>query len=197
MKGTDYLKVKGIDSRTVGQFQLGLASKGGLREHLIGKGFSEEECVESGVITVRNGKTCDFFEHSLIFPIIVRGKVVSLTGRMLSPQALSKFMHLKGEISFLFNEDALIGSEEVIICEGPVDTITAAQYGYTAVGILGAQAFKENYFSKFKSVSRIYSCLDNDDAGWLGTKRLSEAFHGDIKIINLPKGMDLNDYFNS
>jgi len=197
MKGQDYIKTKGISLEMVQRFKLGLAIKGGLVEHLTGKGFTLEECIESGVITVRNGKVTDFFEHAVIFPIIVRGKVVSLTGRMLSENASSKFMHLKGEISYLFNEDILYETDEVIICEGPVDTITALQYGYAAVGVLGAQSFKESYLSKFRNVSKIYSCLDNDEGGNIGTKRLDEIFHGDIKVIKLPEGMDLNDYLNS
>lgn len=197
MKGQDYIKNKDLSPEMLQRFQLGLAGKGGLLEHLMGKGYSIEECIESGVITVRNGKAADFFEHAVIFPIVIRGKVVSLTGRMLSEGLPSKFMHLKGEISYLYNEDVLYGSDEIIICEGPVDTITAVQYGYAAVGVLGAQSFKESYVSKFKNVSNIYACLDNDEGGRLGTKRLDEVFHGNIKVIKLPEGEDLNDYFNS
>lgn len=197
MKGQDYIKTKGISLEMVQRFELGLAIKGGLLEHLTSKGFTAEDCIESGVVTVRNGKAADFFENAVIFPIKVRGVVVSLTGRMLSESAPSKFMHLRGEISYLFNEDILRDAEEVIICEGPVDTITAVQYGYAAVGVLGAQSFKESYLPKFRHVSEIYCCLDADAAGETGTKRLSEIFHGDIKVIKLPEGMDLNDYFES
>ena len=197
MKGQDYIKAKGISLEMVQRFKLGLAIKGGLLGHLTSKGFTIEECIESGVITVRNGKVTDFFEHAVIFPISVRGKVVSLTGRMLSESAPSKFMHLKGEISYLYNEDVLYETDEIIICEGAIDAITAVQHGYSAVGVLGAQSFKESYVPKFRSVSKIYSCLDNDEGGNMGTKRLDEVFHGDIKVIKLPEGMDLNGYFNS
>ncbi len=192
----EYFKVKGISTEIAKQFQLGLAFDGGLLEYLINQDFSEEECFESGVVTVRSGKVEDFFINAVIFPIVVRGRAVSLTGRMLSDEAPSKFMHLKGEISYLYNEDALYGADEVIICEGPVDTITAVQYGYTAVGVLGSQAFKEGYLSKFSGIKKIYACLDNDEGGRLGMKRLDEIFRGNIKMIKLPEGMDLNDYFN-
>lgn len=196
MDGKGYINLKGISVEMVKQFQLGLACDGGLLKYLVSKGFSEEECIESGVVTVRNGKVEDFFNDAVIFPIMVRGRVMSLTARMLSEHAPSKFMHLRGEISYLYNEDTLYGTDEVLICEGPVDTITAVQYGYVAVGILGAQAFKDNYLPKFKDVKEIYACLDNDEGGRLGMKRLDEIFRGDIKIIKLPEGMDLNDYFN-
>ena len=56
-----------------------------------------------------------------------------MTGRMLADDALSKFKHLKGEILYLYNEDALRDADEVVLCEGPVDTITAEQFGNTAV----------------------------------------------------------------
>lgn len=194
--GIKYLRLKGISKEMIKQFQLGLARDGELFEHLVEKDFSEEECIGSGVATVRNGKVVDFFNNAVVFPITVMGKVVSLTARMLSKDALSKFMHLRGEISYLYNQDALYGTDEVIICEGPVDTITAVQYGYTAVGVLGAQSFKESYLPKFDGVDKVYACLDNDEGGRLGMKRLDEIFRGNIKIIKLPEGMDLNDYFN-
>lgn len=196
MKGIEYLKIKGVSEEMFKRFKLGLAAEGSLREHLLEKGFTEEECIESGVVTVRNGKAEDFFRHAVIFPITIRGRVVSLTARMLSDNVFSKFMNLKGTIDWLFNEDALYGAEEVIICEGPVDTITAVQYGYRAVGTLGAHSFKEKYLPKFKRIKQVYACFDNDEGGRLGMKRLDEVFHGDIKIIELPEGEDLNDYFN-
>ena len=194
--GVEYLRLKGLSQDMMKQFQLGLACNGGLIGHLLNKGFNEGECIETGVVTVRNGKVEDFFISAVVFPIVVRSRVVSLTGRILSEDAPNKFMHLRGEISYLFNEDALYGADEVIICEGPVDTITAVQYGYTAVGVLGAQAFKESYLPKFNGIDNVYACLDNDEGGWLGVRRLDEIFRGDIKIIKLPEGMDLNDYFN-
>ena len=196
MKGTEYVKLKGISDEMVKKFKIGLATKGGLHEHLLKRGFTEEECIECGVVTIRSGKTKDFFEHAVIFPVIVRGRVVYLTARMLPENASDKFMHLRGEISYLYNEDVLYETDEVIICEGSVDTITAVQHGYSAVGVFGAQSFKESYVQKFRNVSKIYSCLDNDEGGWLGVKRLDEIFRGNIKVIKLPEGMDLNDYFN-
>jgi len=197
MKNTDYLNAKGISGEMCDRFKLGVAIKGGLREHLLNEGFSDEECIESGVATIRNGRVEDFFRNAIIFPIIARGRVVSLTARILDDNVSNKFMHLRGAISWLFNEDILCGADEIIICEGPVDTITAVQHGYKAVGMLGAQAFKKTYLSKFSNVDRVYTCLDNDDAGRRGLKQLGDVFNGNIKVIQLPEGVDLNDYFNA
>ncbi|MDD3662152.1 MAG: CHC2 zinc finger domain-containing protein [Candidatus Dojkabacteria bacterium] len=196
-KAIEYIQKKGFDKEVILKFKLGMARREGLCDYLIKEGFSETDGIESGVLSAYQGKVREFYEVAIVFPIMVRGEVVSFTGRMLADDAVSKFKHLKGEISYLYNEDVLRDADEVMLCEGPVDTITAEQYGFTAVGILGSQAFKESYLAKFRNVSEVYSCLDADAAGTEGTKKLNDMFFGDIKVIKLPEGMDLNDYFNS
>ena len=128
---------------------------------------------------------------------MVKEETVSITARTLKHDLEPKWLHLKGEINNFYNEDSLQLEDDVLICEGSSDTLAAIMKGYNAVGILGARSFKEEYLRKFKKEARVYICLDRDNAGKDGTEQISEVFMGEEKIVLLPQGQDLTDYFKT
>ena len=124
-----YLHKRGLTDETISRFRIGYAS-GGLIEHLTGeKGFPIEACLRAGVARKTNGgKAGDYFFNRLIFPNIVRGRVVHLSGRVLGDSE-PRYLHLPGEMHFFFNEDAL-RSTRVILTEGVLDCLPAVQAGF-------------------------------------------------------------------
>jgi len=189
-----YLKEeRGLNEETISTFQIGYA-KGGLRNHLINTcKFLEDDCINAGVLKrAESGAILDYFMNRIIIPNWKRGIVVSMTSR-ISSEGNPKYLNLPGEIQYLFNEDAL-ASEDIVLTEGPIDCITAAQLGHPAVGVFGARNFKPEFAPKFSRCKRIYLCLDPDDAGESGTQRIGELLGDRIKVIQLPNGSDLNDY---
>jgi DNA primase catalytic core len=194
-KAKDYLiEERAFTEETISRFQIGCAN-GGLREHLIDKcKLSIDLCVKAGVLRKSDGGVIrDYFYGRIIFPNLRRGRVVHLSGRSLDGQK-PKYLHLPGEIRYLFNEDAL-SSEEVCVAEGIPDCISAVQMGYPSVAVLGTSGFKPEYTPRFSRCGTVYLCLDGDEAGREAALIIGALFGEQARIVELPDGLDLNDYF--
>lgn len=190
-----YLNSKKLTAEVCNQFRLGFAQGSHLTGYLLKKNFTLEESIDVGVTVMRNNRPMDFFHNALILPVWKDGQVVNLVARQLGENPKPKYLNLKGPIDHFFNEDILVGASEVIICEGIVDTLTLIQRGLSAVGTLGAGLFKEEFKAKFRDKQEKYVVLDNDPAGISGTFKIGEIFEGNIKVIGLPPGLDVNDFF--
>jgi DNA primase len=130
---TGTLAKRGITPETADRFRVGY-DDGTLAQHLIGKqGFRPEQLQDIGLIN-REGN--DSLYRRLIFPTIVHGQVVHLSGRSIDQGNDLRWQHFKGPIDHLFNEDSL-GSPEVIVTEGPFDCLTASQWGHPSVCVFG------------------------------------------------------------
>ncbi len=192
----DYLsKKRRITDETISRYQIGYAG-GDLRKHLLDdRKMALDLCLKAGVLKQADrGAIKDYFYNRVIFPILKRGRAVFLTGRRLDAGE-PKYLHLPGQIRYLYNEDALSGGNAFIV-EGIPDCLSAVQLGYPAVAILGSSNFKPEYLSKFSRCKTIYICLDGDESGREGTMKTAEIFGERARIIELPQGYDLNDYFN-
>jgi DNA primase len=192
----NYLTSRGITEETISRFQIGHAG-GGLRQHLAGKGFSVDLCISAGVLKRSDtGEIRDFFYNRIVFPNPRRGRIVHMSGRSLNGGE-PKYLHLPGEIRYLYNEDALTG-RDVYITEGIPDCLSAIQLGYPAVAILGARSFKKEHAERFSRCKRVYVCLDPDKAGQEGSLAISRLIGDRARVISLPPdGGDLNDYLKS
>ena len=77
-----------IDAATSAQFRLGYALEqwSGLRDYMLGKGFTLELLVEAGLVkrNEERNSTYDMFRNRVIFPIRDRqGRVMGFGGRVL------------------------------------------------------------------------------------------------------------------
>lgn len=187
---------RGFTEETISRFLIGYA-RGGLREYLIDKRkFELDLCLRAGVVkATEDGHIRDYFYNRVIFPNIKRGRVVHLSGRSLDGRE-PKYLHLPGEIRYLYNEDDLC-NETVYIVEGITDCISAVQAGYPAVAILGSSNFKPEYLPRFSRCKSIYICLDGDRAGEEGARKIGGLIGERARIVRLPEGLDLNDYFKT
>ncbi|MFC1715625.1 DNA primase [Candidatus Poribacteria bacterium] len=187
------IEERGFTAETISRFQIGYAA-GGLRAYPVDRHkLPVDLCIRAGVLKETDeGSLKDYFYKRIIFPNLKRGRVVHLSGRSLDEQK-PKYLHLPGEIRYLYNEDALT-NKEVYIVEGIPDCLSAVQAGYPAVAILGSSGFKPGYVPKFTRCETIYVCLDGDEAGKNGALKIGGLIGERAKIIQLPEGLDLNDY---
>ena len=188
-----YLHERGITDETIDRFKIGYA-KGGLLEHLTKeKGFLIETCLRSGLIKKSNGgRARDFFFNRVIFPNIVRGRVVHISGRVTDDRE-PKYLHLPGEIHYLYNEEAL-RSPEVILTEGILDCLPAVQAGFNCAAIYGTSTFRKSHLPKLSQAETVYLCLDSDKAGREAAARIAGIIGEKARIAELPEDTDLGDY---
>ena len=87
------------------------------------------------------------------------------------------------------------GTKSVIICESCFNTLTAAVYGYQAVGLLGTGNSYQISQLKELGVSEYVICMDGDEAGRRAAKKLKRELSssGIVWTINMPDGKDIND----
>jgi len=180
-----------IPPEIVTRFRIGWAD-GGLREHLLNeKRFPLEACLAAGVLKQEaDGRVRDFFYHRLIFPNLVGGQVVHLSGRRLDEKK-PKWLHLPGEITHPFNADAL-RKPGCLWVEGILDVLSAEAWGYRAAAGLGIH-FKDTWVAYTPGDHRINVCLDGDQAGQDGALVVARALGRRSRIVSLPEGKDLND----
>jgi len=110
-----------------------------------------------------------------------------------------KYLYSKGlqKSKILFGEDKLKKAPFICITEGSLDTMWLDQCGYSSVAILGSMLSSSQQEALIKlSTDELVLCLDNDEAGRLGTDRamacISKRFV--VSYVKLPKGFkDVQD----
>lgn len=114
-----------------------------------------------------------------------------------------------GVDTLLVGEDELVksSSSDVLICEGELDRIIATQNGVkmpVVSGGGGAQTFKDEWIDALRNMRNIYICMDRDETGEKGARKLAERLaeripNASIYTIKLPfeadSHCDLSDYF--
>ena len=141
---------------------------------------------------------------SLVIPIFnLNGEVVQMYGRKITANLHSGtdlHLYLRGTLRGVWNEQALIASKEIILCEAPIDALTFWCAGYRNVTtIYGVNNFTDELRAAFKrhSTKRIYIAYDRDDAGERAAQAHSEEL---IEMgiecfrVQFPKGQDANEY---
>lgn len=90
------------------------------------------------------------------------------------------------------------GCKSVVICESIINALTAVSYGYHAVALMGTGNSYQIEQLKRLGVQEFVICLDPDDAGRKGAKRLKYALKsaGLVWTMSLPDGKDVNDLEN-
>jgi len=132
-------------------------------------------------------------------PIFEDGTFRNFQFRMDTPAKRIK-SYYSGLGALLFNSDILKLVTEIYWVEGPIDAIILLQNGIPAISSNIGGGFKQNWYSKFNNINRIYLCFDNDSAGRKESTKLAKFF-GEYrcKIYNFndfeESGYDPVDYF--
>ncbi|WP_085523337.1 DNA primase [Tuberibacillus sp. Marseille-P3662] len=208
-----YLYDRGFTDESIEKFQLGYAVDAWetATEFLANRKVSLDQLEKAGLVSKRefDGKFFDRFRNRIIFPITNhRGKPVALAGRVLDeskPKYLntpeSNIFH-KGQILYAYHlaRPNIKKQNQVILFEGYVDVIKAHQAGVTnAVASMGTSLTDNQASMLARNAETIIICYDSDEAGIQAAFRASELlkpYDRTIKIANMPKDMDPDDYID-
>jgi DNA primase len=139
-----------------------------------------------------------FSRHRLLFFYFDDGWPQFVQARNMSGEASCKELSVAGLhspvpfLGYLLKEPVA----RVLVCEGCIDTLSAVQLGYIAVGVPGVAGFREEWFSLFRAARRVTILFDNDTAGHRHSAELRARFrlHGIRADTQFPcVGKDLND----
>ena len=131
-------------------------------------------------------------ENNLILPIKDRAsRLVGWVTRQYNREP--KYLYSKGlkKSQVLFGEFKIQRCPFICITEGTLDTMWLDQHGYSSVAILGANMSRVQQDALLKlPTDELVLCLDNDDAGRIGTDRalscISNRFV--VSYVQIPNG---------
>src|SRR5215831_16130467 len=146
----------------------------------------------------------EYFRGSIVIPIIdPQGRVRQMYGRKITPNLRAgtpDHLYLPGLHDGVWNEEALIASKEIILCEALIDALTFWCAGFRNVTTsYGVNGFTEQIKAAFEQhgTRRIYIAYDRDEAGETAAhKHADELIAMGIECFRVlfPKGMDANEY---
>jgi DNA primase catalytic core len=141
---------------------------------------------------------------SLVIPVLdLDGDVVQMYGRKVTPNLRAgtpDHLYLPGPHRGVWNEEALLASKEIILCEALIDALTFWVAGYRQVtASYGVNGFTEDHREAFRrhGTERVYIAYDSDEAGNKAAVKLAdELMQMGIECfrVEFPKGMDANEY---
>jgi DNA primase len=146
-----------------------------------------------------------WWDHVLVFPFNdLNLRITYLQARrMCTDPGKFKYLALSQLKPAIYNINILTQLKEgdnLFICEGVPDTITAMELKMPAIGVLGANSFDDDVVDLLLQY-RINIFPDTDPAGQLFVRKVRQAFYEKGKTIqerSLPKPYkDLNEYFIS
>jgi DNA primase len=140
IRGKFYMTGRGFSESTLGHFQVGeIEDSVAIFEVAIRK-FGWERIYRSGLGGLR------YWGHRVLFPFLVGDRIAYIQGRALPDfDTPTRYINPKGIPKPIYNGDLLKklrAGESLYVCEGVPDTIAAYEYGYAAIGILGASSFR-------------------------------------------------------
>lgn len=203
-----YLIKRGLQSgEIIDRFKLGYANRS-LCLHLPASNRAAGDAQrtrlkELGIL--RNQKPGhEHFNGSLVIPVLnLDGEVVEMYGRKITPNlrpSTPDHLYLPGEHRGVWNEEALIASKDIILCEALIDALTFWVAGYRNVtASYGVNGFTADHRAAFErhGTERVYIAYDRDEAGDKAAAKLAEDLTGmglECFRVQFPKGMDANEY---
>jgi DNA primase catalytic core len=204
-----YLAGRGItSSEAIDRFKLGYANRA-LGRRLPAKNRAPGAAIrgrleELGIFRKSSGH--EHFNGSLVIPIITpAGEVVEMYGRKITRMSALRdgtpaHLYLPGEHRGVWNEEALIASKEIILCEALIDALTFWSAGNRNVtASYGTNGFTADHKAAFEKhgTERVYIAYDNDEAGNKSAAKLAgELIEMGIECfrVEFPKNVDANEY---
>jgi len=202
-----YLESRGIrNAEATAQFRIGYSNR------TLGYRLPQKNRVEGQDLRGRLAKLGilresghEHFNGSLVIPIFDASgtKVVGMYGRKITPR-LTKgtplHMYLPGPHRGVWNESALGGSKEVIVCEALIDALTFWCAGYrNVIAAYGVEGFTEAHWSALARAGTrtVRIAYDRDEAGDRAAEELGKKLNAkgiETYRVTFPKGMDANEY---
>ena len=183
-----YLREKrGLSDSTIETFGLGYAPPGynNLLKHFSPKGYSEQELIDAGMLSVRESesqvsglqsRSFDRFRNRMMIPIRdEQGRMSGFGARIVDPNDIPKFLNspetpifTKGHLLYGLDRarKPIRAANQAVIVEGYLDVIALHQAGYeNVVSPMGTALTEDQLRLLKKSTRRIVLALDPDVAG--------------------------------
>jgi len=213
-KARGYLADREISPDTQARFRMGYApaERFALKEYLGGKGVSNEDMIEAGLVIAGDDIPVpyDRFRERVMFPISdFKGRIVGFGGRALSPDAQAKYLNSPETPLFhkgwlLYNgANARAATQKgapLVVVEGYVDVIAMVTAGFEgAVAPLGTALTEDQLALLWRMQSEPLLCFDGDKAGRRAAYRAAELALPLLKpghsllFALLPEGQDPDD----
>ena len=207
-----YAAGRGMPKSILTKFGIGYApdSWTALVDWLRGKGYTDQELRDSGLVTVsrKNGNLFDRFRDRLMFPIIdVRGNVIGFGGRIMGGQDKSTAKYLNSPETLIFNKRknlfALTLAQKsklgyLILVAGSMDAIALHQFGFDcAVGSLGTALTEDGATLLSRYTEQVVLIYDGDEAAQNATKRaipILEKAGLQVKVLQMRDAKDPDEY---
>ena len=201
-----YLDSRGLnDPEMLERFQLGFANR------TLGYRLPDKNRKEGAELRGRLQKLGllrdsghEHFTGSIVFPILsLDGAVLGMYGRKITPglrAGTPMHTYLPGPHRGVWNEEALLASKEIILCESIIDALTFWCAGFRNVtAAYGVNGFTEDHKAAFAKhrIKNVWIAYDRDEAGDQAAERLKEELAGmgiGSHRVLFPKGMDANEY---
>ncbi len=127
----------------------------------------------------------EHFMGSVVFPILsLDGDVLGIYGRKITAglrAGTPLHTYLPGPHRGVWNEEALLASKEIILCESIIDALTFWCAGFRNVtAAYGVNGFTEDHKAAFArhGVRNVWIAYDRDEAGDTAAERLKEELTG-------------------
>lgn len=178
-----YLVARGLGPAMARRFGLGYAPDSGyaLTAMLRGCGYTDEELLGANLSKrSKGGNLYDAFIDRIIFPIIDRSKrVIAFGGRAMQDGQKPKYLnsadtpvYRKSANLYALNLAKNTSAEELILCEGYIDTIALHSAGLdNAVATLGTALTEEQARLIARHTQSVIIAYDSDEAGRKAARR--------------------------
>ncbi len=207
-----YLEKRHLTGTTVAKFGLGFGNKQdvGLFKYLIDLGYTKEEIIKAGVVSINTkGDIYENFKSRLIFPILdTRDRVIGFGGRVLD-NSLPKYVNSpenliyhKGRNLYGLNNAKKEKLDYLIMVEGYMDTVALYSNGVNNVVASLGTALTENQAKLLKKYTdTVVIAYDQDSAGKAATKRAIDILYKQglkVKVLELDHDdvKDPDEYIN-
>ncbi len=181
----NYLVQRGVTRETIETFGLGFAPASWdlTHQYFVGKGYTEDDLIEAGMVTHRDGGgVYDRFRNRLMFSIRdMGGRMSGFGARVLDPDDVPKYLNSpqtplfdKGRLLYGLNlaRKAIRTEDQVVIVEGYMDVILPYQSGFlNHVSPMGTALTEDQMRLLKRFTRRIILALDADAAGEKATLR--------------------------
>ena len=210
----DYALGRGMSKGILTTFGVGYApdSWDDLVRAMKAKGYTDEELIESGLVTQSqkdNTKIFNRFRDRLMFPIIdVRGNVIGFGGRIIKKDdTAAKYLNSPETAIFnkrknLFGLNLAKKSKQgfLILVEGNIDVVALHQFGFdNAIASLGTSLTEEQAALMTRYADQIVLIYDGDKAGQNATQRaipILEKAGLQVKVLQIEGAKDPDEFLH-
>lgn len=179
---------------------------GDAAEWLAGRGLDLEFAASRGLGVVRNPLPGhEPAAGYLAIPYLTKAGPVNFEFRCIQDHNCkeipnhTKYWRRKGSPTNIYGVLSVNQASDWIVCtEGAIDALTWQQIGVPALGVPGAENWKEHWANLLEDFSRVYLAEDGDNAGkdlWIAMSEHIDQSNTMVVRMRMPDGEDSNSMY--